>query len=491
MKPLLSILRAAHCRSTHHFFAIDALSLVQTDPGKRFSNLLLRFHDDYLRGSKDPDTRFRDFQNHVIHVNDGYWGGAPRVAHQWYERLIAHLLHQRWADAAHATGVLSHYFTDPLQPLHTAQCEKEKVLHRPLEWSITKSYASIYQAWIDDDLQIVFQLSEGPEWLGEAILHGARYANQKYDSLIEHYDLEAGIKKPENGFNDAAKETLAELFGLTITGWARVLERIALEAEDFCDAPIPHFSLTLPLLVSTIKSPIRMWIRRIESNIEQEAVEDLFFEYERTGELKVHLPAEVDIVQRVTKVHCDERRWQAEREERLRSRQTHIEVVADTEAPVILPFIPQGDLSFRLSRENDLVDAPSIGPKTANRFAEIGIHTVGDFLEASADSLANQLAIYWISNETVSLWQTQARLQCEVPGLRCRDAQMLAGAGCRQGMDLAKRDVETLYQDVSNYANGSAGRRYLRGTSPPSLSEVAKWIDLWNKASTARQRSVA
>ena len=84
---LATILRGAACCSTHQLFALDALPLVQTDAGKRLVRLLLRHHHRYLAGATDPDLRFRDFQNHVVHVTDGYWGGAPRVAHQWYDRL--------------------------------------------------------------------------------------------------------------------------------------------------------------------------------------------------------------------------------------------------------------------------------------------------------------------------------------------------------------------------------------------------------------------
>ena len=39
---LVPILRAAHCRSTHHFFAIDALERIGTERGKRLAELLLK-----------------------------------------------------------------------------------------------------------------------------------------------------------------------------------------------------------------------------------------------------------------------------------------------------------------------------------------------------------------------------------------------------------------------------------------------------------------
>ena len=67
---------------------------------------------------------------------------------------------QRWNDAAHAAGVLSHYFTDVIQPLHTQVDQREKVLHGPIECSIYRSFDSILQGWQDDEMRIVFQLAD-------------------------------------------------------------------------------------------------------------------------------------------------------------------------------------------------------------------------------------------------------------------------------------------------------------------------------------------
>ena len=155
---LSSFLQRLHCSSTHHYFALDALPLVQTPGGKRLVRVLLRHHERYLRGATDPDTRFRDYQNHVIHVKDGYWGGAPRMAHKWYDRMQRYLRTNRFSDAAHAAGVLSHYFTDSFQPLHTEHSELERVLHRPIEYSIYHAYSDIYRLWRDSQMEVVFQL---------------------------------------------------------------------------------------------------------------------------------------------------------------------------------------------------------------------------------------------------------------------------------------------------------------------------------------------
>ena len=121
MKLLITILQAAHCRSTHQFFVLDALPLLSTSRGQSLSRMLLHYHETYLTGSKDPDNVFRDFRNHVLHVSDGCWGGAGITAEKWYRKLLEKMEQQQWEDAVYAAGVLSHYFTDPLMPLHTAQ----------------------------------------------------------------------------------------------------------------------------------------------------------------------------------------------------------------------------------------------------------------------------------------------------------------------------------------------------------------------------------
>lgn len=505
MNPLLTILRAAHCRSTHHFFAIDALPLLGTESGQRLGQILLRHHDRYLTGAKDPDTRFRDFQNHVIHVTDGYWGGAPRVAHQWYDRMHRYLKTHRYGDAAHAAGVLSHYFTDPLMPLHTQQSEREKVLHRPIEWSVTKSYQTIKSMWEDDHMRVVFDLSDGSEWLGEAILHGARHANKYYFPLLETYDLVRGRKEPTRGLSLVAKGALAELFGLAITGWARVLERIAWEAESASGAELPRQSLTVAMLIAATKSPSRYWIKRIENRRERTAVEALVKEFERTGDLKENLPVEVDIVHRVIKVHADEKDWRKRREQ-LRSSETKISIEnpAGKESPSVsqpatIPFA-KNDLGnssdqftppvrFRLRPADDLVDAPSIGPKTAERFAAIGITTVSQFLAADVESMKQRLATRWITSKTLSLWKTQASVMCQVPGLKCVSAQLLAGAEFSSCQAVANSDPAQLHAAVSVYAATTSGRRYLRGSSPPSVNDVALWIENAQSCESRIQRA--
>lgn len=490
---LLTILRAAHCRSTHHHFAIDALPLVSTAEGQRLVTHLMRHHQRYLAGSKDPDVRFRDFHNHVIHVDDGYWGGAPRVAHQWYDRLQKYLRQDRWSDAAHAAGVLSHYFTDPIQPLHTGQRIEEKVLHRPIEWSITKSYTSLFMQWKADPTRIVFQLSDGHGWLGDAILQSARVAHQHYGTLLEHYDLKAGRADPPSGLDGVSRGCLSQLIGLCVTGWARVLERAAYEAESARDCPLPRQSTGLACVLAGIRVPKQVWLRRIEHHVEQKKVRNLIDEFEQTGTVSRHLPSEVRVLEKVRKVHRREREFT----KALLARKQHATVRVEEQAvahptPVfretessdgrsipleaIIAFDNQPEPRIRLHVHDDLVDAPSIGKKTAARFAAIGIHTVGDFLATSPETMAERLATRWITVNTLRTWRCQAILMCQIPEMLARETQLLVGAGFSTADKIAKSDSETIMMLVGQYASTHSGLRNLRGAEPPDLERVEDWI---------------
>lgn len=315
-KLLLSILRAAHCRSTHHRFAIDALPLIRTPAGGRLAGHLMRHHQRYLAGAEDPDLRFRDFHNHVIHVDHGYWGGAPRVAHQWYERLQRYLRTDRWSDAAHAAGVLSHYFTDPMQPLHTVQTSVERVLHGPIEWSVKSSYASLFAQWQDDSARTVFQLSDSPGWLGEAVLTAAGVAHEHYDTLLKHYDLRAARLHPPAGFDDVSRDCLSQLIGLCVTGWARVLERTADDAEQLRGCSLPQPNINLATFSAGIRAPTQSLIRRVEHIVERKRVNAIIDEFAATGQVVRHLPSEQRVIEKVCRIYNREREYNRLRAER-------------------------------------------------------------------------------------------------------------------------------------------------------------------------------
>lgn len=490
MQTLLWILRAAHCRSVHHHFAVDALPLVGTQSGKRLVQHLLQHHDRYLTGAKDPDTRFRDFQNHVVHVDDGYWGGAPRVAHQWYDRLQKYLGQDRFDDAAHAAGVLSHYFTDPMQPLHTAQSPVESVLHRPIEWSVNRNYRNLYDAWQRDPERVLFRLSDRPGWLGDAILQSAKFANRHYETLLNHYDLAIGRSRPADGFDERGNEVLADLVGLAITGWARVLERAARDAEQRLGCPLPKTGTSISSVLATVRAPHRLWLRRIDDRRTRKKVAALVEEFHRTGKVVNNLPSEVRVVGMVRTIAEREREYNAKRKQ---LRELHSQIVSGEPKPMQSPEASQTriapeitpaedklqiltfeapDDAIRLNVEDPLVDAPSIGPKTAARFSKLGIHTVGDFISSDPTSVANRLDVSWITPDTIRAWRSQAMLMCLLPSMLARECQLLVGAGFQTLQSIATADPRGLQQQLNEYASTNAGARHLRGAQPPNSERI-------------------
>jgi len=134
-------------------------------------------------------------------------------------------------------------------------------------------------------------------------------------------------------------------------------------------------------------------------------------------------------------------------------------------------------LKFFLSQDRPVVDAPSVGPKVAQRMNNCGIFTVRDFLQADPESLASRLGEARVSGDVIRQWQQQSQLVCRVPDLRGHDAQLLVAAGITSPERLAKSVPAKLYEEVRGLAESSQGKRMLRGASAPDLDEVRLWVE--------------
>lgn len=132
---------------------------------------------------------------------------------------------------------------------------------------------------------------------------------------------------------------------------------------------------------------------------------------------------------------------------------------------------------FRLQPDSAIVDAPSIGQRTAKRLERIGIITVRDLLTCDPQQTAQRLRHYRITMETVRAWQQQAGLMCSVPDLRCADAIVLVACGISGPLDLRRISPAALQSMVMPFSSGVTGRRLLRGATPPTSEDIARWID--------------
>jgi predicted flap endonuclease-1-like 5' DNA nuclease len=489
------------------------LRRLQGPDAARWRNLYLKHAQAYLDGSKAPDKQFKDFKNHVLHVRDDYWGGAPEKAEAWYGRLIEALRGERWPDAAYAAGVLSHYYTDPVQPFHTAQSEAENAIHRAAEWSISRAYDELAKLGREKFAHVEAAVPEGASWLKDMVCRGAETSNRHYEKLIAHYDIHRGAADPPTGLDDTARGLIAELLAYASSGFARILERAFAESG----ATPPAVSLTAPALVATLKVPSK-WIEKRLTNAEDRAVvHAMYDELRATGRVEATLPEDDRVVRdlydlEVAGPRADKQA--AERNKRIAKADAAalppaVPTVPAPKAPppevpaakaaapealaakVVAPKVPAPKATapkmaplrasaqrVYLGASDDLEAAPSIGPRSAEWFAEIGIFTVGEFLAAEPAQTAEALGRRnGITAEAIGQWQRQARLVMDVPGLRGTHAQLLVGAGYPDAAAVAAADEASLCAAVLRFGASPEGQRVLRKGEPPAVEKIISWIE--------------
>ena len=547
-QPLLfRVLHAEKAKSTHHKLALDALTHLTGEHAARWRNLFLRQVEPYFTGAKAPDKSFKDFSNHVLHVRDGLWGGAPAKVREWYGITVERLSARDWPAAAYAAGVLSHYYTDPQMPFHTGQSEAEKRIHRAAEWSCTKSYDRFKTALNGPLGWPAAAVPEGADWLERMTIDGAARANEFYDELCDRYDFAAGVKNPPAGLDEVCRRELALCCGHAATGFARILDRAF---ADSGQAP-PRVGVSLVGFLTAFTKPIFWLTRKLHDRADRAEVLRIWKELQRTGDVVKHLPAESRAVREAflkseaggERLKVESGRVKVEREgaapappaDPPRPRPRMIAAVPTPEptpaprtfhpapstsnparstpdpapsapdptpsapppAPVAVSLPPSADpgaagerTTFRLHPADPIVDAPGIGPKTAARFQKIGVEHVTDLLAGDPHDLADRLDTRWIVPEIVRDWQDQAALMCRVPNLHGHDVQILVAVGVTDPADLPGLTAEDLLGLTEPLVNTSEGSRILRGSSPPDLAEVTDWIAWARQARPMPRRRV-
>ncbi len=132
---------------------------------------------------------------------------------------------------------------------------------------------------------------------------------------------------------------------------------------------------------------------------------------------------------------------------------------------------------FYLDLSSPVVDAPSIGPRVAEKLEAIGIESVEQFLAANAEMVASRLDTKRVDAATIRDWQDQARLVCRIPNLRGHDAQLLVASRVTSPEELSRMNVSSLLAQVTAVAKSPEGQRMLRGSQAPDAAEVTDWIN--------------
>ncbi len=539
MSLLFRIVYAAHANGTHHKLALDALQHMERADAEKWRRLFLKHAELYLEGSKAPDVSFKDFKNHVLHVSDAYWGGAPEKVENWYGHLVTALRAGKWADAVYAAGVLSHYYTDPIHPFHTGQTEAENAIHRAVEWSINRSYDRLRTLGTARFASLTVTSHTGAHWLKEMTCDGAEFAHRYYEKLIAHYDFTRGVVHPEEGLDETGRVVVAELLMYAADGFGHLLDRAI--AESGVEAP--DVTLTAETLIAALKIPSKWLTKKLANAEDRRVVEAMYDELKATGTVEHTLPEDDrtirDLYKRevldaakerladkravrvpdgdpadVRRAHAlglalkapvppaasagsadatDTAQPQSKPKRRIEIDAEMLpdaepdappapssiseEPIAPSEAPAALTPHASQQRRYYLNAVDDLERAPSIGPKTAERFAAFGVKTVADFLARKPEDLAARLKDKRLDADTLAEWQDQTQLVLEIAGLRGTHAQLLTGAGYRTARDIAAADPVAFSAEILKFASSEAGKRILRDGNAPDIERIKSWVE--------------
>lgn len=529
---LFDVVYAHRASGSHHKIALDSLRHIASPDAEEWRKAFCAHSDVYMKGAKAPDDVFRDSQNHVLHVRDNYWGGALETAEAWYEKLLMMMRAQSWPEAIYAAGVLSHYVCDPMQPLHTAQSESEGSIHRAFEQSVSKSYGKLL-ARIEATGWPAVSAPRETGWLSKLIRSGADASVVHYDSCIDHYNLDAGVKDPPAGLDPHLIDVMADALARAITSFACVIDNAIAEAAV---AP-PKTNVTLQGYLATLDIPIQWVLRKMEDANERATVEAMYAEYLASGKVistlshddrivraahardvlntpLVTLDAQparkpgtkhgaglIDVAPSVIAPPVARRIVERAADKAAAAPApiatpvaSPVEAIAPLPAPepvatpveAVAEEAPATDAAApstkkRRTRESPVVDAPAIGAKIAARLEAIGIKTIGDLLDADPAALTAMMAQKWVTQETIADWKAMAQLAIDVGAVGEQDAQILVGAGIRDKQALAGKDARALQDQVADFIASDEGKRLMRGNGGPKPEKVEGWIEAAKK----------
>ncbi len=555
MSLLYAVVFASRCRSNHHRLAVDALRHLEGPQAERWRNLLLHYHAEYLAGAKAPDEVFKDFKNHVLHVRDNDWGGAVEACEEWYRRTVRALADKDWKQAAWSAGVMSHYYVDPIQPFHTHQTEEEGVIHRAVEWSFSKSYKTFqYIIENDLGGYPSMTAPSGDRWLAEMVRAGAKESTKSYELIIDHYDLAKGVKDPPAGLDQELKDAIAKLVGHAAVGLSRILDRAFAEAAVSPPNVGGSLEALFLALGAPIQSVLKLMDdaaarREVQAQYEEfqrtgkvrstlgeddKVVRELYAaEVMKTplSSLDAKWPREIgakagegaparevakkaagsapnaakappapkpakpakkvidlDPPQTVAAAANDAQPPKAEKQAKP-PKEPPLPRELPEGAPVakVDKTLPKAMLNERAP----VVQAPSIGPKTAKRLEAVGVKTIADLLALKPEEGESQIDARHISAQVIRDWQAQALLACTVPGLRSREAQALVACGVSTIEELALMDATELCDGVARWGLSEEGQRAWGAAPAPMVNDVATWIARAKRALEEAQSTAA
>ncbi|MEM7783750.1 MAG: DUF4332 domain-containing protein, partial [Planctomycetota bacterium] len=346
------------------------------------------------------------------------------------------------------------------------------VIHRAAEWSVNKSFNNLIQLLETSDGYPDVQIPKGDQNVTKAVYEAAEFGHQYYDDFIDHYNLEAGSKNPPAGLDSHLQQVTSRCLGYASVGFARLLESAIKQAST----NPPSKSNALIWSLYKVTAPISWLANFALGRTRTKQVRRIHKEFQETGKVVDALPKDE---KQVRENHANE----------ILNISIH-ELDRKPIGRIGSKYTPdhtrksirkRSEAVFRLNPDSELESAPSIGKKTADRFQQIGIVTVAQFLGSDAQQMANQLNTPHITADSIQTWKTQTRLACQIPNIYGHDAQIMVGCGFETPAEVAACDVESILQLVDEYGKTKESEFVMRGKIPDHR-EITNWIAWSQKA---------
>ena len=279
---LLEKLVSRHmCRSSHDLIVIHALGLIDAD----WRAVFLVNHRDLLQGANAPLVRFKDYENHVLHVADGEWGGARGAAMKWYADAVHQIRARKWHRASFALGALGYYYSRACQPLSTDQTEEKSAVQAAFERSLTQSWDSISARIETGDYPDV-SIPDERGFVSTMTAEAASRASADFQAVIDHFDFRTSVETPAEAMDEKLLEICADHIGHAIAGFAALVRCAIAEADT--KAPKVPLRLLGYLAAPSIQAR-RLSKARHQAKAGRQ-VQKMYSEYERSGKCLKTLP---------------------------------------------------------------------------------------------------------------------------------------------------------------------------------------------------------